>query len=69
MLPDPIIWKQPLNAWLGLALLVLILLQMAVGIGWIQLPFKTWHKRILPIAILVIMFIHAYYGLTTYFFR
>lgn len=69
LLPNPIIFSRPLNAWLGLVLLVLILLQMGIGIGWIQLPFKTWHKRILPIAILVIMLIHGYYGLQIYFFK
>jgi len=69
MLPNPIIWKQPLNAWLGLVLLVLILLQMGIGIGWISLPFKSWHKRILPIAILVIMLIHGWYGFQIYFLK
>lgn len=69
LLPNPMIFGRPLNAWLGLALLVLILLQMAVGIGWVQLPFKSWHKRILPIVILVIMLIHAWYGLAIYFFK
>lgn len=69
MLPNPIIFNRPLNAWLGILLLVLILLQIAIGKGWVNLSFSAWHKKWLPIIIVVVMLWHAWYGLQIYFFR
>lgn len=69
MLTNPLIFNKPLNVWLGFVLVILILLQISIGKGWIKLPFNTWHKNLLPWAIVIVMLIHGWYGFQIYFLK
>ncbi len=62
MIPNPIIFSKPLNIWLGLLTLLLILLQIGIGTRIIKLPFWV-HTRVVWIALLAAALIHAWYGI------
>lgn len=66
ILPIFYIWKFPIFIWLGMLLALLIILQMLVGKQIIKLNHTLWHRRIIPITIIVILLIHAIYGLELY---
>lgn len=68
MLPNPIIFTKPLNIWLGILALLLILLQISIGTRILKLPFWV-HTRIVWILILIVALLHAYYGIMITFFR
>lgn len=59
----------PIHVWLGLLLAVLVLTQMGIGKGIIKINFNLWHRRIIPTLILVVLFFHAWYGLSIYWPR
>lgn len=56
----------PIHVWLGMLLVALVLLQMAVGKQIIKLDHFLWHRRIIPILILLVLLFHAWYGLSIY---
>lgn len=59
----------PIHVWLGMLLAALILLQMAVGKQIIKLDHFLWHRRIIPVLILLVLILHAWYGLSIYWPR
>lgn len=59
----------PIHVWLGMLLAGLVLLQMAVGKRIIPLDHFLWHRRIIPILILIVLFFHAWYGFSIYWPR
>lgn len=69
IIPDPIIFKSPLRVWLGMILAVLVLLQMGIGKGIIKLNFNLWHRKIIPILIILILLLHFWYGFQIYFLK
>ncbi len=68
ILPNPIIFSKPLNVWLGLVTLVLLILQILIGARIIKAPF-TVHTAILWKILLVVALIHGFYGFEIYFLK
>ena len=62
MLPIFYIWGLPIFVWLGILLASLVILQILVGKQIIKLNHALWHRRIIPITILIVLFFHAWYG-------
>ena len=69
MLPIFYIFGKPIFVWLGILLAILIIIQMLVGMQVIKLDHSRWHRRIIPWAILIVLFFHAWYGLGIYWFN
>mgnify|MGYP001566359457 CR=1 FL=1 len=65
-LPIFYILGMPIHVWLGILLALLIFLQMAVGKRIIKLDHFLWHRRIIPILIIIVLIFHAWYGLSIY---
>ncbi len=63
-LPIIYLWIFPVHVWLGMLLALLILLQMGVGKQIIKLNHFLWHRHIIPILILIVLFFHAWWGLS-----
>ena len=68
LLQNPLIYGKPLNVWLGLLALVLLLLQIGIGTRIIKLPFWV-HKKVVWIVLLIVVLIHGFYGFELYFLR
>ena len=68
ILPNPIIFSKPLNIWLGLLSLVLLIIQILVGSRIIKVPFIV-HTKFLWKILLMVVLIHAFYGIEIYFLR
>jgi len=66
MLPIFYIFGLPIFVWLGILLASLVILQMLVGKQIIKLNHFLWHRRIIPILILIVLFFHAWYGYIIY---
>jgi hypothetical protein len=65
-LPIFYIWGLPIFVWLGITLAILVLIQMSIGAKILKVNFHRWHKRIIPILILIVLFFHAWYGIQLY---
>lgn len=65
-LPIEYLGPFPIHIWLGILLAVLILLQMGIGKQIIKLDHLLWHRKIIPILILIVLFFHAWYGISIY---
>lgn len=68
-LPVFFIGVFPIHVWLGMLLAILVLVQMGVGKQIIKLDHKLWHRRIIPVLILIVLIFHAWYGLSIYWPR
>ncbi|HLB95610.1 MAG TPA: hypothetical protein VJK26_01750 [Patescibacteria group bacterium] len=68
ILPNPIIWGRPLNIWLGFLALGLLILQILIGARILKLPFWV-HTRVVWILLLIVVLIHAYYGIQISFLK
>ena len=66
MLPVYYFFGLPIFIWLGMLLASLVILQMLVGKQIIKLDHRLWHRRIIPIAILIVLLFHAWYGISIY---
>lgn len=66
MLPVFYILGLPIFVWLGMLLAVLVILQMLVGKQVIKLDHFLWHRRIIPVAIIIFLILHAWYGIGIY---
>lgn len=60
----PVIFGYPLHLWLGIALFILIVFQIAVAKKILKVPFK-WH-RITGYLILILAIIHGLIGMGLY---
>ena len=69
MLPIFYVFGLPIHVWLGMLLASLVILQMLVGKQIIKLNHFLWHRRIIPALILIVLFFHAWYGLSIYWPR
>lgn len=67
MLPNPIIFDKPLNIWLGFLALLLLIIQILIGKRILKLPFWV-HTNVVWIILLVVVLIHAWYGISITFF-
>ena len=63
----PLLWGKPMNVWLGILLMVLLTLQILSGKHLLKLPF-SFHRRN-AILIVVIVAVHAIFGLDIWFFN
>lgn len=66
----PSIFGLPLNIWLGLLLLILVPTQIVMGVLLIRgngkiLKYHKWNAAL----ILLILSVHAFYGIGVWFFR
>jgi len=68
MLPNPILFGKPLNIWLGLLALILLILQILIGRRIIKVPF-SYHTNIVWKILLAVVLLHAYYGFEIYFLQ
>lgn len=68
ILANPLIFGKPLNIWLGFLALFLLILQILVGTRILKLPFWL-HKKVIWVVLLVVVLIHAFYGIQITFFR
>lgn len=66
LLPVFYILGLPIFVWLGMLLASLVILQMLVGKQIIKLNHFLWHRRIIPVAILIVLLFHAWYGIGIY---
>lgn len=66
MLPIFYIFGLPIFVWLGITLALLVLLQISVARRIIKLNFNLWHRRIIPITIIIVLIFHAWYGYIVY---
>ncbi len=66
MLPVFYILGLPIFVWLGIVLAALILAQILIAKRIIKLSFNLWHRKIIPIVILIVLLFHAWYGLSLY---
>jgi len=68
MIPNPLIFGKPLSIWLGFLALALLILQILVGKQIIKLPFWM-HMKVIWVALLIVVLIHAWYGFQIYFLQ
>lgn len=65
----PILFDKPLNVWLGLALIPLLVLQMASGIILFRGRYETLLvHRLNALLLSMVMAVHAFYGIGVWFF-
>lgn len=69
MLPIYYFFGQPIFIWLGILLAILVLVQMSIAKKIIRLNFDLWHRKIIPILIIIVLIFHAWYGLEIYWFH
>jgi hypothetical protein len=68
MLPNPIIFRKPLQVWLGVLAFIVLIVQILVGAQILKIPF-WWHTKVLWIVLLVLTIVHGIYSFQRYFFR
>lgn len=65
-LPIFYILTIPIHVWLGIILAILVIAQMLIGKQIIKLDHFLWHRRIIPVLIIIVLIFHAWYGLSIY---
>lgn len=68
ILPDPIINNVPLHVWLGMVTFFFVLVQMAIGLKILKVPFWI-HTKVVWVIILILAIVHGFYGYEIYFLR
>ena len=61
----PFVFGKPVNIWLGMALAVLVVLQVLVGARVLKLPFTV--HRVNGFVILAIAIVHGFIGYMVWF--
>jgi hypothetical protein len=66
----PLLWGRPINVWLGIILGILLIWQVCLGMMMVKgkMQYLKMHK-INATLIIIIAFVHAYYGLGIWFFN
>lgn len=65
----PMLFGKPINIWLGLVLLVVITVQISTGLAIFRgAQNLTQFHRFNGIMLGIIVSVHAYYGIGTWFF-
>lgn len=70
MITAPIIFDKPLYVWLGILLLPLLISQILTGIAMMKgkSGVLRYHK-IIAILIIMVVIVHAFYGLSLWFLK
>ena len=56
----------PIHVWLGIILALLIIVQILTAKKIIKINFELYHRRVIPVLIVIVLIFHAWYGLSIY---